>query len=611
MEENESGNWSYRLLAGDISQLIVDPLTVDIENITWDDFIHPEDKPLVIRYRDDLLNEGTAIVEYRIITPNGQMRWIRDYMCLPKETTKSKVKILGIMQDVTQQQMLDEEVQKRAKLYERLIETSRDGISLLDLDGNIIFCNQQKARMLGYDSPDELIGKSGFFLIVPEERDRAIEALQKVLTKETFKSMEFKVLKKDGSHLEAEFNVVLIEDSDGNPLHLMDVIRDNTARKQAQLALLETEERFRKAFHLSTDAMCINRLKDGIVIEVNEAFLFSSGYSREEIIGHSILEFGIFKNSDDMKHFMKLLLKHQRVNNFEAQFKTKAGDIKIGLISANQLLLSQEPHILSIVRDITNRKLYEESLRLVNEQLEQRVRERTAELELANRQLESFNYSVSHDLKAPLRGIDGFSYMLLEEYVERLDDQARDYLMRIRKNAQNMGHLIDALFKLSQISQQEINLKSVNLSALVAGIAEELKNQEFCRLFQFKIAKDVIARADERLIAIALQNIIDNAVKFTAKCEMSIIEFGVLKLDEISTYFVRDNGIGFNNRYRDKLFLPFQRLHSEKDFTGTGIGLSIVNRIITKHGGKIWAESAENIGTTFYFTLESNLLRKH
>ncbi len=605
VEEDKSGNWCYRFLAGEVGQIIDIPSTESRESINWEDYIHPEDKPLLKQQRNILLSEGTALAEYRIRTVAGQIRWIRDYVCQLKPETESGIKICGIIQDITRQKTYHEAIEKRAKLYERLVETSQDGISLLDLEGNILFCNQQKARMLGYDSPEELIGKSGFFLIVPEERERATRLLQKILTKQIFKNMEFKVLKKDGSRLDAEFNIVLIEDNEGNPLQLMDVIRDNSERKQAQQTLLETEERFRKAFHLSTDPMCINRFKDGIVIEVNEAFLYSSGYSRAEIIGHSILEFGIFRNSDDIKHFIRLLLKDQRVNNFETQFKTKSGDIKFGLISATQLLLSQEMHVLSIVRDITNRKLYEERLRLINEQLEQRVRERTEELEMANRQLESFNYSVSHDLKAPLRGIDGFSYILLEEYANQLDAQARDYLLRIRKNAQKMGQIIDALFKLSQISQQEINIKDVNLSALVAGIAAEFKTQVSDRQLQFTIAQNIIAKADERLILIALQNIIDNAVKFTAIREKSMIDFGIMDIDGIPTYFVRDNGVGFNNRYRDKVFLPFQRLHSEKDFTGTGIGLSIVNRIIKKHGGKIWAESEEKVGTTFYFTLKS------
>lgn len=604
VQEDEDGKWNYHFLAGTLNPFDPDQSSENMNYASWTNLIHPDDIPLYKKHKETLSKAGTSVNEYRMMNKAGQVWWIRDLACRVEEPTDSKIKIAGVIQYITSQKVYEEEILKRAKLYELLVETSQDGISLLDLDGTILFCNQQKAKMLGYDSPEELIGKSGLILIVPEERNRAVQLLKNVLNGVIVKNFEFKVLKKDGSRLDAEFNVVLIEDEDGKPVQLMDVIRDNTERKQAQQALLETEERFRKAFHLSTDPLCINRFKDGQVIEVNEAFLLFSGYSREELIGHSILEFGIFKNSSDLKPFVKLLLKHQRVNNFEAQFKTRTGEVKIGLISANQLLLHHEPHILSITRDITNRKMYEENLRLMNEQLEQRVRERTEELERANRELESFNYSVSHDLKAPLRGIDGFSYMLLEEYADRLNEQARDYLLRIRKNAQNMGQLIDALLKLSQISRQEINLRQVNLSAIVTGITDEFHSQEFCRQLKFIVARDVIADADEHLIVIALQNLIDNAVKFTAKCGVSIIEFGVINKEKIPTYFVKDNGIGFNNRYREKIFQPFQRLHSSKDFTGTGIGLSIVHRIITKHGGTIWAESEENCGTVFYFTLK-------
>ncbi len=605
-QEDETGIWKYHFLAGDFNRLVDYRSIPDTSDVDWEHFVHSEDRELLKQQKVDLVAGKPALIEYRIITPDGQVRWIRDYACRLNDEMKSKIKISGVIQNVTQQKAIDEETQKRAKLYERLIETSQDGFSLLDLEGNILFCNQQKAKMLGYNSPDDLIGKPGLNLIVPEERELATQCLQKVLKKESVKNLELKVLKKDGSHLDAEFNVILIEDKDGNPWQMMDVFRDNTERKQAQQELLETEERFRKAFYLSTDPMCINRLKDGKVLEINDAFLHFSGYSRDEIIGHSILEFGIFNNKQELRHCIKLFLKYQRLNNFEAQFNTKTGEKKVGLISANELVLHNEVHILSIIRDITHRKLYEENLRLMNEELEQHVRERTQELELANQQLESFNYSVSHDLKAPLRGIDGFSYVLLEEFAGCLDEQARDYLVRIRKNAQNMGHLFDALLKLSQISQQVLNLKAVNLSLLVTNITEDFKSQEVGRQFEFIIAEGILVYADERLMAITLQNLIDNAVKFTAKREITIIEFGARIIDKIRTFFIRDNGIGFNNRYREKVFQPFHRLHSNKDFAGTGIGLSIVNRIITKHSGKIWADSEENKGTTFYFTLEAS-----
>lgn len=235
-------------------------------------------------------------------------------------------------------------------------------------------------------------------------------------------------------------------------------------------------------------------------------------------------------------------------------------------------------------------------------QTERALRQRSAELEAAMRELESFSYSVSHDLRAPLRAIDGYSQALVEDYGKALDETAQSYLERTRAAAQRMGHLIDDLLALARVSRHELSLTEVDLSVLARDSIERLARAEPGRQVAVTIAETPAVRADARLAAIALDNLLDNAWKYTAHIPNAQIEFGMGRHDSRPMYFVRDNGIGFDMQYADKLFRPFQRLHGA-DYPGTGIGLATVARIIQRHGGKVWAEGRPGQGATFFFTL--------
>lgn len=231
------------------------------------------------------------------------------------------------------------------------------------------------------------------------------------------------------------------------------------------------------------------------------------------------------------------------------------------------------------------------------------IEEKNIQLESLNKELESFSYSVSHDLRAPLRSIDGFSKIILEDYDEKLDDTGRDYLHRIRAATQRMGHLIDDLLALSRITRMELKLKAVDLSALALGIADEIKQRDPSREVEWRIQKDLITRGDDELVKIALTNLMENSWKFTSKKDHATIEVGSTTINGEKTYFVRDDGAGFDVRYVQKLFAPFQRLHAAADYPGTGIGLAIVQRVINRLGGRVWAEGEEGKGATFYFTI--------
>lgn len=255
-----------------------------------------------------------------------------------------------------------------------------------------------------------------------------------------------------------------------------------------------------------------------------------------------------------------------------------------------------------VVRDVTERREQMQQIQRLNAELEERVLQRTAALEAANHELEAFSYSVAHDLRAPLRGIDSFSHLLLDRYAQRLDSEGIGYLNRVRSAAARMSHLIDALLALAQVGQRELQPTDIDLSQLARSVANELAASHPERNVTVRIAPNMQAHADSRLLRVVVANLLENAWKFTAPRAEALIEVGLCEDVAVPTYYVRDNGAGFNPAHAQKLFGAFQRLHTEKEFSGTGIGLAIVQRVVTRHGGAVWAQSQPDQGATFYFT---------
>ena len=259
--------------------------------------------------------------------------------------------------------------------------------------------------------------------------------------------------------------------------------------------------------------------------------------------------------------------------------------------------------------DIEKKKVDQVNIALRNEVAEhaqsaESLRRAKDAAEVANKELEAFSYSVSHDLRTPLRSIDGFSQALLEDYADKLDDEGKRHLVRVRAGAQRMGQLIDDLLKLSQVARSALRRTTVDLSRIVREVSDELRQSDADRQVAVVIKNELTAEGDPQLLKIALENLMGNAWKFTSKQPQAQIEFGNSDpVDGRSTFFVRDNGAGFDMRYADKLFGAFQRLHGITEFPGTGIGLATVQRVIHRHGGKVWAEGAVGLGATFFFTL--------
>jgi light-regulated signal transduction histidine kinase (bacteriophytochrome) len=259
---------------------------------------------------------------------------------------------------------------------------------------------------------------------------------------------------------------------------------------------------------------------------------------------------------------------------------------------------------LVLAAAVAERKSAEEKFRRLSVELEHRVKERTAQLEGTNKELEAFCYSVSHDLRAPLRTIRGFSEVLLEQYLPQLDVRGQDFLRRTCDAGLQMDKLIEDLLKLSRVTRGEIETRTINLSAIAREIADQLTRGEPQRRVEFAITPDVSANGDERLLRLVLDNLLRNAWKFTGKQPHPRIEFG-RQNGEVSPFFVRDNGVGFDMTYAGKLFGVFQRLHSSAEFGGSGVGLAIVQRVVNRHGGRVWADAKLDSGATFYFTLPS------
>jgi len=488
------------------------------------------------------------------------------------------------------------------KRWGRIFENSFDELYIFREDNlKFILVSKGALNNLGYTA-DELIRMTPID-IKPELDEQQFEALIAPLRKGKQDLLVFETVhqRKDGSLYDVEIRLQLAAEE--SPPVFIAIILDITARKQAEMALRESEQRY----HALAKAAPVGIFRtdlEGHCVYVNECWQDLAGMKLAQALGAG---WAAALHEDDRQHVFDewyQAAQAQRSFRIECRFRKPDGKVTWVLTQAEaeRDANAQVVGYVGTVTDISVRKQAEVKVANQRDMLEELVAERTAELSYSNRELESFSYSVSHDLRSPLRAIDGFSQALLEDYGDRFDETGQDYLHRVRAASQRMGDLIDALLMLSRVSRHTVERKPVVLSRLANDAVAELQRNNPDRQIEILIADNLQVEGDMNLLRTLLENLFSNAWKYTTTIRHARIEFNAREENGETVYFIRDNGVGFNMRYVNKLFGAFQRLHGA-EFEGTGIGLATVQRVVQHHGGRVWAEGETGKGATFYFTL--------
>lgn len=466
-------------------------------------------------------------------------------------------------------------------------------------DNRFVEVNPAMLRILEADSKEQLLGaKIADFYADPAARKSFTDRL---LAEGQVDGEELDLVTLKGRRFYGEISAVKRQDTDGS-IYFDGTLSDVTARRDMEKKIRESEARFRAFLETAPDAVVVVD-SEGTIVLVNAKTEQLFDYGRSELLGRPVEMLVPEANRAGHRAHRADYVRNPKSRamgvGLELSGRKRDGTLVAVEVSLSPVLVGDSNWVISIVRDVSARRIAEQEIRDLNQRLSGYV----SDLQVLNRELEAFSYSVSHDLRAPLRSIDGFSQALLEDYHDQLDETGKDYLSRVRGASQRMAALIDDLLRLSRITRAEMKCAELDLTAMSQQIVDGLRQSAPDRRLEIEIQPGMTALGDVQLLRIALENLIGNAWKFTGKQPDARLQIGQLEGDEGKVYFVRDNGAGFDMAYADKLFGAFQRLHSTQEFDGTGIGLATVQRIIHRHGGRVWAESSKGNGATFYFTL--------
>jgi PAS domain S-box-containing protein len=507
------------------------------------------------------------------------------------------------------------EVSERNRAEQRFrlaVESAPNGVLMMDQNGRILMVNREVDRAFGYRR-EELLELSVEALLPHRFRARHPEYRQEFIAHPEARPMgagrDLYGLRKDGSEFPNEIGLNPIQTD--QQLFVLATVVDITERKRA-------EQKIRS--HSRLLELILQNMGDGVILADKQGKIWFLNPVARRLLGLAAdapipsdwtavkgryLANGVSPYPAD-RLWLGRAVRGESVDDELLFIRHEALPEGAWISGTARPIIEEDGSSMGGVvvwHDITRQKKAEEALNKLNAELEQRVADRTAQLEAANRELETFSYSVSHDLRAPLRAIDGFSQALLEDYADGLDANGKRYLERVRAATQRMGRLIDDLLELSRVTRPELRRARVELGEMAESIVAELARTDPQRKVELKRANGVAVNADPRLLEIVLDNLLGNAWKFTRDQPRAVIEMGVAEDDGEPAYYVRDNGAGFDMAYAGKLFGAFQRLHPSTEYEGTGIGLATVQRIVHRHGGRVWAEAKVDKGATFYFTL--------
>ena len=541
--------------------------------------------------------------ECDITLPNiGKFTMVVKYVPLLDE--KGKIySILGITYDITERKQAEEALRLSEERFRLLFDSNLIGIAFWNVDGFITDANDAFLTLAGY-TRDEFtaLGRINWRnLTPPEYKHLDDQAIEETMAAGVSTVYEKEYVHRDGKRVPIVLGVTLLNDSQNNGVAF---VLDITERKQALEALRESEERFRHMADIAPVMIWMSGV-DKLCNYFNKPWLDFTGRTMQEELGNGWTQ-GV--HPDDFQYCLDTYISaFDARQDFRMEYRLRRFDGEYRWVFDTGIpRFSPEGSFLGYIGsciDISDRKQAEAEIRQFNETLEQRVKERTVQLEEANQELESFSYSVSHDLRAPLRHISGFIDLLQKRSAAKLDDSSLRYLNIIAEAAKQAETLVDDLLAFSRMGRTEMRYTAISMEQLVREVRHDIEPEINGRLINWQLGELPQVQGDPSMLRLVLCNLIENAVKYTQTRTKAEIEIGSINNEGEVVFFVRDNGVGFDMRYVQKLFGVFQRLHSEQQFKGTGIGLANVRRIIQRHGGRTWAEGAVEGGATFYFSL--------
>ena len=537
--------------------------------------------------------------ECRLRRADGSSVWTLRNATLTYDEEAGEPVVEGTLIDITERK----EAEELLRLRTSALEAAANSIVMTDRNGQIVWVNAALTALTGY-TPAEVVGRNTRIFRSGKQDPHYYQELWATILAGKVWHREIINRRKDGTLYTEEMTITPVRNDRAEVTHFIAVKQDVTERKQAEEALRASEERFR-VFMEHSPTLAFIKDVDGRYLFVNKPFETIFGVERGHVLGKTLYEWLPEETARRLARSDRLALEDGAASDLLENVVSPRGVRH--LLGFKFLLpdVSGRPTMGGVAIDVTERVQAQEEIRLLNQELENRVKLRTAELEAANKELEAFTYSVAHDLRAPLRHINGFSRILADDYGKELSLEARDYLIRIGDAAARMGRLIDDLLELARLGRRAMTWQQVDFQALVEEVVRELEPEAAGRAIEWHVGQMASAQCDRVLMKQALGNLLSNAVKYTRPRNPAVIEVGCRQAASHRVFYVRDNGVGFSMAYAHKLFGVFQRLHLEEDFEGTGVGLAVVHRVLERHGGQVWAESEPGKGAAFYFTLGS------